>query len=178
MSSKKQNDNTWKIIAGVAVGALVLVLIFFSLGNFNNSSSEKEQEENSFTYECKFALINGQFGGTTGEDAIICKFRNEGNEPAEACFNVQEVKIDGAVETIIAEYKNICSGVVDSWTYSKTSTSYNPWSEEKYIYEPQTYRVFEDEDCWAIGKNADSWDCNMEGSEREIQYIIRAEQIS
>jgi len=163
-----KKNNAWIWVAVIIAGAIIIGAIILSFGKTNLGSSSTENGGIIFSSECKFNLVGGQFGGTQGEDSLSCTFRNEGTKAGEKCFNIKEVKIDGAVETTIAEYKNICSGVLNSWERSS----------EKIIYEPKTYRVFDDSNCGIVGKNSASWTCKIEGSNREIEYLVKAEPVN
>jgi len=170
--AKKKNNNLWYTIGGVVIFILIM-LIIFPTSKWGYDGKMYNGEENiPFSFDCEFNLFGGQFGGTSGEDSLTCTFRNEGNKAGEKCFDIQEVKIDGAVETVLAEYKNICSGDLQPWGRS----------EEKTIYEPQTYRDFkellDENKCSIYGQNKDSWTCTVRGSgNREIIYTIKAEEI-
>lgn len=159
----KQNNNTWYIIGGVVI-VILLVIILWRV--FTPSSSSTEKVNIPFSSQCKFDLTGGQFGGTQGDNSITCTFRNDGQQTGEGCFNVQEIKTDGAVETILATYK-ICSG----------SLSPGYTSDAKKINEPQTYKVFSSTGCSLMGQNSGSWTCTMDNN-REIKYTIKVTELN
>lgn len=155
-------------ILGILIGIIAVLVVLFLIYILSNTTKTENKTDNlPFSSNCEYNLVGGQFGGTQGEDSFTCTFRNEGDKSGEKCFNIQEVKIDGAVETIIAEYKNICSGVLEPYHTS----------EKKVINEPQTYRDFDESKCSTYGQNANSWTCGVNNN-REIEYIVRAEAIN